>query len=86
MIDVDKGYTDIIQTLRAVHPIANGRVWRGFTGPEDSTHYTNYRFFADERLQLVGQYMITNVKEFNFPANSKYPEGTGFKITISECT
>ncbi len=86
MIDVDKGSTDIIQILRAIHPIVNGRVWKGFTGPEDSTYYTNYRFFAEKNERLQLQYMITNVKEFNFPANSKYPEGTGFKITISGFT
>ena len=89
MIDVDKGYTDITQILREIHLIVSKRVWRGFTGPEDPRKYAKYRFFAEknERLQLVSQYTITNVQEFNFPANSKYPEGyrSGFKITISEC-
>ncbi len=87
MIDVDDGSTEIIQILKTIHPIANGRVWKGFTGPEDSSYYTNYRFFAEKankRLQKRAQYKVTDVQEFGFQENRKYSEGKGFQITISE--
>ncbi len=85
MIDVvDNGSTDIIPILKRIHPIANGRVWKGFTGPEDRRNYTNYRFFAVKGNLHGGQYKVTDVQKFDFPANDKYTEGNGFQITISE--
>ncbi len=86
MIDVDNGSTEIIQILKTIHPIANGRVWKGFTGLEDSSYYTNYRFFAEKANKYLqrAQYKVTDVQEFGFQENRKYSEGKGFQITISE--
>ncbi len=72
MIEVDNGSTDIIQILKIIHPRANERVWKGFTGPEDSSYYSNYRFFAVKGNLHGGQYKVTDVQKFDFPANDKY--------------
>ena len=87
MINVDTDSTEIIQILKTIHPRANGRVWKGFTGPEDSSYYSNYRFFAKTaNISSPGHYKITDVEAFKIPNNPAYTDKYGFIITMSSPT
>ncbi len=84
MIDVDNGSTDLIQILETIHPIANGRVWKGFTGPADPRKYKKYRFFAKTtNISSPGHYKITDVETFKIPNNPAYTDKYGVIITMS---
>ncbi len=82
---IDVNDRSIIKILKEIHPKANGLVWKGFTGPEDS--YNDYRLYAKivnkSSSEFEGQYMITDVKPFSIPNNPNYSDGYGVEITLS---
>ncbi len=83
-IDVNDRSTEIIKILKEIYPKANGRVWKGFTGPKDS--YDDYRLYAKivNKSSPEGQYKITGVKTFPIPNNSDYRDKYGVIILINQ--
>lgn len=91
VIDVLDASSKLESILDKIHTLGNGRVWKGFIGPEDSGYLENYRFYAlledEDDIDGEGTFKITDVREFRFTEKmwkekQNYSERRGFNIFL----
>lgn len=86
LLDIQDGEA-VIKTLQSIRKIAEGYVWKGFTGPEDSYcgKDWDYRLYVDleDSDTESREYEIIEVQRFSFRKKSfEYKNDYGYAITV----
>ena len=75
------------EKLDKIVDIAQGKVWKGFTGPQDSYmgYKWNYRLFVDlhsHSISIPTVFKVVKLEPFNIRTASAYKLNTGFAIQV----
>ena len=86
MIEVSDSESDFIQLLRKIYDKADGKVWKGVTGPPDSPNFSNYRLWVELHVPEghEGEFKITAVKPFQMSNSLEYSLNKGYFFVLKE--
>ena len=81
VIEITGGASNLKKILKNIHPLADGKVWKGFTGPPD---YDNYRLWVELDIGegVSKNFTVTGYKGPFRVADAKYSHRKGYCFVV----